>query len=475
MQYLRSALGQVLSSGGSVGSSGGGGDYGADISHQPTSSSSSSSAKPKNTTTPAKLAKYIKLLQPLGLFEEHKERYADLIRKGSVEEEMFNITGNDMMNMNLILSRIVDLRELSKLLWSGAPGEYPHLRAITWRLLLGIAPNAKDRHLSTLARKRREYHELCRQHWRPNMSTTAGDEQQLIRQIRVDLPRTSAGALQPLFQEEKIHAMMERILFVWALRHPGCGYVQGINDLLTPFLVVFLAEKEEAALSSSGSRAASNSAAHLQGPSEGDLQAGLSRSRRQTKSVDYEQLRIDSFTDEELADVEADSFLCLTKMLDSMQDHYTPNQPGIQRMMAALKTLLKRTNMQLASHLEELQVEMLQVSFRWFNCLLAREIPIECVIRLWDTYIAELHDRPSDFDQFLTFFVMSFLNHWEKELIHDCAEFQQVIMFLQKLPTDNWQVWNLELLLTNCHILSAKFAGAHEKAELMKSLRINQT
>lgn len=33
---------------------------------------------------------------------------------------------------------------------------------------------------------------------------------------------------------------MERILYIWAIRHPASGYVQGINDLLTPFLVVFL-------------------------------------------------------------------------------------------------------------------------------------------------------------------------------------------------------------------------------------------
>ena len=31
-----------------------------------------------------------------------------------------------------------------------------------------------------------------------------------------------------------------RVLYIWAIRHPGSGYVQGINDLLTPFFVVFL-------------------------------------------------------------------------------------------------------------------------------------------------------------------------------------------------------------------------------------------
>jgi hypothetical protein len=34
--------------------------------------------------------------------------------------------------------------------------------------------------------------------------------------------------------------MFERILYIWAIRHPGSGYVQGMNDLVTPFFAVFL-------------------------------------------------------------------------------------------------------------------------------------------------------------------------------------------------------------------------------------------
>lgn len=36
--------------------------------------------------------------------------------------------------------------------------------------------------------------------------------------------------------------IFERILFIWAIRHPASGYVQGINDLVTPFFVVFVFE-----------------------------------------------------------------------------------------------------------------------------------------------------------------------------------------------------------------------------------------
>ena len=36
--------------------------------------------------------------------------------------------------------------------------------------------------------------------------------------------------------------LMENILLVWALRHPACGYVQGMNDLLVPFIYVNMTE-----------------------------------------------------------------------------------------------------------------------------------------------------------------------------------------------------------------------------------------
>jgi hypothetical protein len=36
--------------------------------------------------------------------------------------------------------------------------------------------------------------------------------------------------------------MMIRILFTWTMRHPASGYVQGINDLAAPLILVYLTE-----------------------------------------------------------------------------------------------------------------------------------------------------------------------------------------------------------------------------------------
>jgi len=92
---------------------------------------------------------------------------------------------------------------------------------------------------------------------------------------------------------------------VWAIRHPASGYVQGINDLVTPFFLVFLSS-------------------HIADESDPEL-------------VDPSQ-----FTEDILTTVEADSYWCLSKLLDGIQDNYTQSQPGIQRRVFMLKELVQR-------------------------------------------------------------------------------------------------------------------------------------
>jgi len=43
----------------------------------------------------------------------------------------------------------------------------------------------------------------------------------------------------------------------------------------------------------------------------------------------------------------------------------------------------------LHAHLERHHIEYLQFAFRWMNNLLMREMPLHCVIRLWDTYLVQ--------------------------------------------------------------------------------------
>lgn len=203
-----------------------------------------------------------------------------IIASPKTERKPYRIT-----QFELILgAENVDLVALRKLSWNGVPS---YFRSIVWQMLLGYLPTNKSRREQAITRKRKEYQDSIPTYFNASESDRTTQEGETRRQILVDLPRTCPDT--PFFQQEPIQRAMERILYIWSIRHPASGYVQGINDLLTPLLFMCMS------------------------PFVADV------------------LRIDVATLEPkvLMDVEADSYWCLSKLLDNIQDHYTFSQPGI--------------------------------------------------------------------------------------------------------------------------------------------------
>ncbi|CAI7585870.1 unnamed protein product [Penicillium manginii] len=326
----------------------------------------------------------------------------------------------------ILQASTVSLNELRDLAWSGVPEE---VRPMTWQLLLGYLPTNSERRISTLERKRKEYLDGVRQAFErgsgaaanpPSTSTGRGRglDEAVWHQISIDVPRTSPHI--PLYGYEATQRSLERILYVWAIRHPASGYVQGINDLVTPFWQVFL------------------------GVYITDLNVG--------EGMDPGQLPRSV-----LDAVEADTFWCLTKLLDGIQDNYIYAQPGIHRQVRALRDLTRRIDSALAKHLEQEGVEFMQFSFRWMNCLLMREMSIRNTIRMWDTYMAE----EQGFSRFHLYVCAAFLVKWTDQLVK--MDFQEVMMFLQALPTKDWTEKDIELLLSEAFIWQSLFqdSSAH--------------
>ncbi|KAK8845567.1 hypothetical protein IAR55_006282 [Kwoniella newhampshirensis] len=302
----------------------------------------------------------------------------------------------------------VDLSELRKLAWSGIPHE---VRPIVWQLLLNYLPLPVQPRLTTLTRKRKEYSQLVDQYFGRGLAAL---DQQIWHQIEIDVPRTRPGT--GLWGCERTQRSLERILYVWAIRHPASGYVQGINDLVTPFFEVFLS-------------------AYI--------------------DTDPEVFDVAYLETHVLSAIEADSFWCLTKLLDGIQDNYISQQPGIQRLVRRMSELVKRIDAPLAAHFEDQGVEFMQFAFRWMNCLLMREISVKCTIRMWDTYLAEGTDA---FSQFHLYVCSALLVKFSERLRE--MDFQEMIMFLQCLPTQSWTDHDVELLLSEAYVLKTVWQGA---------------
>ncbi|XP_026182256.1 TBC1 domain family member 22A isoform X3 [Mastacembelus armatus] len=300
-----------------------------------------------------------------------------------------------------------DLDELRKLSWSGIPRQ---VRPITWKLLSGYLPANAERRESVLQRKRQEYFGFIQQYY-----DSRNDEhhQDTYRQIHIDIPRMNPDFL---VLEPKVTEIFERILFIWAIRHPASGYVQGINDLVTPFFVVYVFEYIE---------------------------------------EEVENFDVSSLQEEALRNIEADSFWCMSKLLDGIQDNYTFAQPGIQRKVKALEELVSRIDESVHRHMQHYEVEYLQFAFRWMNNLLMRELPLRCTIRLWDTYQAE----PEGFSHFHLYVCAAFLVRWRKEILEE-KDFQGLMILLQNLPTMHWGNEEVSVLLAEAYRLKFAFADA---------------
>ena len=129
----------------------------------------------------------------------------------------------------------VDLNALRKLAWNGIPSKY---RADVWQMLLGYLPTNKDRRSAALTRKRKEYFDSISMYFTVADADRTKQDEENLGQILIDLPRTCPDIA--FFQQTLVQKSMERILYVWSIRHPASGYVQGMNDLLTPLLLVCL-------------------------------------------------------------------------------------------------------------------------------------------------------------------------------------------------------------------------------------------
>lgn len=380
-----------------------------------------------------------------------------------------------LLNFQRVLSAdVLDLAALKRLSWSGIPAS---LRGQSWKLMLGYLPVHLARRPAILAKRREEYASYLVDHYYCGMDSEAyyaaceaaaaalgspcgagqaplpspvsrsESDHEILKQIQQDVPRTSPGLVW--FKLPGVQRALERVLFIFAVRHPASGYVQGINDLVTPFMTVFLMESYGLDILSASTAAEAES---------------LLASSPLASTADA------------WATIEADCYWCLSALIDSIQDHYTFAQPGIQKMIYRLQELILRidgnTSATVASgvssssasggaggggaagstlvstgstpsaltaphiglhaHLARENVQFLHFAFRWMTCLLMRELRLPLILRLWDSYLSE-PSLAAGFRE-MHIYVCAALVMRFKDAIKS-REFQQIIQFMQKLPT----------------------------------------
>lgn len=283
---------------------------------------------------------------------------------------------------------LVDLQALRNICWCGVPDASKRYEA--WCLMLRYMPNQTTMITNVLLRKRNEYAMYVQNHHKnvawdemlasqsthgtahnlqnvvlSNGSTTSDyashEDLSIMRQIRKDVPRTFSGV--HMLQHPRCQLLLERVLFIWAIRHPASSYVQGFNDILLPFLFVVLSKKIS---------------------SDGDVYRLIHLPEATVKAVSG------SLNESDWMEVEADSYWLLSAFMSSVQSNFTFSQGGTHALVQKLERIVSVADPTLYSFLKETAgVNFEEFAFRWMNCFLLRELAPHLGVRLFDTYCAE--------------------------------------------------------------------------------------
>jgi hypothetical protein len=252
-------------------------------------------------------------------------------------------------------------------------------------------------------------------------------EVESYKQIIIDVKRTFP---QEAFSSKLAKDMLTRTLFVWAFKHPASGYVQGINDLAATFIYVFLAEAVDGIKRKADSRLSED--------------IDLSHNAYNISVKDMELIN-----EEEATNIEADTIGCLENFLESLQENFTDGQPGVHKIIDKVVQIVTKKDNELMEFLEFVDYVPEKFVYRWVNNILSREFDVQQLIMIWDKILAE----EQDISTFLAYVCAALLLRLSPEIQKFSEHPEEVILFIQDLPTSNWDNQDIKMLMAESYQL----------------------
>ncbi|CAD8168752.1 unnamed protein product [Paramecium pentaurelia] len=305
----------------------------------------------------------------------------------------------------ILEQQIIDLEQLKQLTWRGAPQVY---RAKVWKLILKYIPPNHMSQTSVIQKKRQDYIQYIKNYYE-QIHERDENEERIKTMISNVVLRTQPD--YQLFRDPKIQKLLKRLLFIWSQRHPMSSYVQGINDIASPLIAVFLNEYVRVDFN------------------------------KFDVPPDFHKLPDDIFLD-----MEADIYWCLCKIIENIQDYFIHNQSGVSLACEKINNILSFIDPTILDYFQQQQIDFNHFAFRWVICLLVREFPLYLAIRILDTYLSEGDNMAN-----LHIYTVS-------NLILKCGlemknkNMGEAVIFLQNLPTKDWTELDIEMLLQEAYV-----------------------
>ncbi|KAL4741306.1 rab-GTPase-TBC domain-containing protein [Aspergillus similis] len=259
------------------------------------------------------------------------------------------------------------------------------LRSICWKAFLLFEDLSREQWPDKISETRSTYVALKEHFLRyiehPNdlqssIDPLADDEQspwQTLRhdeQLRAEISQDVDRCLQEnhFFHDPATKAKMVDILFIYSKLNPDLGYRQGMHELLAPILWVV------------------------------DRDAIDPKSREQFTSTGQLENSMLQLLDSEF--IEHDAFSLFCSVMQSTRIYYEHNThqsmngqadaiPIVLRCEHIHNDLLVATDLELADHLQALEILPQIFLTRWMRLLFGREFPFQDMLAIWDLLFAE--------------------------------------------------------------------------------------
>jgi len=337
----------------------------------------------------------------------------------------------------------IDKSALANLAWQGIPPGQSRWQI--WQICLGCRPSEStdceevlQHSRETYCTLRRELYEsskaICEDEAEDMALQHTGGEVRRLQQIRTCLPCAQvkldqtavSSTVEQVLACSSLQSMMERILFVWTVKESSSACLPCVVDILSLLLLIGLADKDDSEL-------------HQLEPA---VVPRLGESR--------------------LAEVEADTYWCMTKVVSLLNDHHDEGFTGIHRMTKQLMELVWRIDEDLARHLDSEGINILVTGVRWIGSLMVRELTANSCARLWDTLFAEYAQTPDkaneDFEAMLLYFCACLLEKYSQALQEMDSE--AITLFLGRAPGARLDVDDVGVLLSEAFYLKETFHQA---------------
>lgn len=342
----------------------------------------------------------------------------DIENRGDKEPEYlisYKVIALGQGQWDYILTPNLELKPFSQACSCGI--EAP-LRPMAWKLLLGYLPRNTVWRIPMLISRRAKYKFYCERYTLDSYSMTLS-ERAIFNQIRKDIPRIDHG---PLLLHEKYQNMMTRILYIWAIHHPETTYVQGMNEVLVPFIYMFTFEY---------------------------LNVYFNRDRGHIfqQYEANEAVATILLTDKMLFEIETDSWGCFSLFMEKIKGLFFGNQLQTIHHTDYMDSLISERDPTFFNHMVQEGISCRDFAFQWIHCIFVREFNISIILRIWDTYISVQHKHDEiSILKYHAHVCAYVLLSYRSELLN--MKFEEMLIFLKNIPTKSWKVEEVEAVLS---------------------------